>query len=140
MTRRTEAEQETIIRWDEEAQALDVYTASPLVARRLIALGYPLKAIARGWREMAPTVAHASEVAAMDPAEQAEWLEKARDEGWTVRDLRVNIREASRRKVLTGQADTIHRFLTNVALVLRRDDGVLRLWIVLAAYKPKVCA
>jgi len=54
MTRRTQAEQETIIRWDEEAPALDVYTASPLIARRLIARGYPLKAIAGGWRGTAP--------------------------------------------------------------------------------------
>lgn len=39
---------------DEQADALDVYTASPLVARRLIARGYPLQAIAGGWRGTAP--------------------------------------------------------------------------------------
>jgi hypothetical protein len=65
-------------------------------------------------REMAPTVAHASEVAALDPAEQAEWLEKARDEGWTVLDLRVNIRKASRSKILTGRADTMHTIEVSV--------------------------
>jgi hypothetical protein len=54
MTRRTQAEQETIVRWDEEVQMLDVYTASPLLARRLIARGYPLQAIAGGWRGTAP--------------------------------------------------------------------------------------
>jgi hypothetical protein len=52
--KRTHAEQETIIRWDEEALALDVYTASPLVARRLIGLGYALKAVPGGWRGTAP--------------------------------------------------------------------------------------
>ena len=45
---RTKAEQETIIRWDEEVQTLDVYTASPLVARRLIAPR--LSAPADRWR------------------------------------------------------------------------------------------
>jgi hypothetical protein len=51
---KSKAEQETIIRWDEETATLDVYTASALVARRLLAIGYPLEPLAGGWRGTAP--------------------------------------------------------------------------------------
>jgi hypothetical protein len=49
----TAAKQETIIRWDEEDQVLDIYTASERVAVRLQRRGFPLKALANpdhGWR------------------------------------------------------------------------------------------
>ena len=36
----TKAEQETILRWDEEEQELHVWTASPVVERKLRRLGY----------------------------------------------------------------------------------------------------
>jgi len=47
------AEQETILRWDDETATLDIYTASPRVALRLQRRGYALAPIgtpARGWR------------------------------------------------------------------------------------------
>ena len=47
---------------------------------------------------------HHTIVAALEPAEQVHWLEKAREEGWTQRDLKVSIRAASRTKVISGQA------------------------------------
>jgi N6-adenosine-specific RNA methylase IME4 len=45
-----------------------------------------------------------SEVASLEPEEQEEWLAKAKDEGWTQRELRVNIRASQRRRVIEGQA------------------------------------
>lgn len=44
------------------------------------------------------------EVAALPPPDQSQWLERAVAEGWTKRDLRLNIRAARRRKVIDGQA------------------------------------
>jgi len=51
---KSKAEQETIIRWDEDTATLDIYTASAVVARRLMAVGYPLEPRAGGWRGTAP--------------------------------------------------------------------------------------
>lgn len=45
-----------------------------------------------------------AEVAALAPAEQTEWLEKAESHGWDRRELRANIRASKRRKVIEGQA------------------------------------
>ena len=47
---------------------------------------------------------HHEAVAALEPAEQTEWLAKAATHGWSVRDLRLNIRSSRRRKVIEGQA------------------------------------
>ena len=47
---KTRAERETILRWDDDTRTLDVYTASPTVARRLIRRGYPLQEVMGGWR------------------------------------------------------------------------------------------
>lgn len=45
-----------------------------------------------------------AEVAPLHPKEQTEWLEKAATEGWTLRELRLSIRAAARRRVIDGQA------------------------------------
>lgn len=55
-------------------------------------------------RKIAPSVAHAGEVAALPRAEQTKWLEQARTEGWTRGDLRTHIKTAKRLKVIEGQA------------------------------------
>lgn len=44
------------------------------------------------------------EVAGLDADEQAHWLEQAEAEGWTRRELRMNIRAARRRRIIEGQA------------------------------------
>lgn len=55
-------------------------------------------------RAIAPSVSHANIVAPMAPAQQRVWLEKASVEGWTVGDLRNEVRASQRRKVVQGQA------------------------------------
>jgi hypothetical protein len=53
MPRYTRAEQETIIRFDEEDRTLDIYTASARVARQLQRRGYPMLPLtnpSHGWR------------------------------------------------------------------------------------------
>lgn len=44
------------------------------------------------------------EVAKLGPEKQSEWLEKAAVEGWSVRDLRLEMRAAKRRAIIEGQA------------------------------------
>ena len=55
-------------------------------------------------RELAPSISHAAEVATLEPVEQERWLERAQTEGWSQRDLRMELRAARRRLVLEGQA------------------------------------
>ena len=57
----TKGEQETIIRWDEEDQIADLYTAHPTQARRWAKQGYPVEVFDRdedgtplGWRCRVP--------------------------------------------------------------------------------------
>ena len=52
---RTRAEQETIIRWDEESDLADFYTASPSVAKRWQRWGIELRPMpGGGWRGAVP--------------------------------------------------------------------------------------
>ncbi len=53
MPKYTRAEQETIIRFDEEERTLDIYTAAARVARQLQRKGFPMKPLTNpehGWR------------------------------------------------------------------------------------------
>jgi hypothetical protein len=57
----TKAEQETIIRWDQEERVLHLYTAYPADARNWARLGYPVEVCARtqvgkprSWKARAP--------------------------------------------------------------------------------------
>lgn len=55
-------------------------------------------------RELAPSPAHAEEVASLTPAEQRVWLDKARSEGMSRNEMRREIRAAKRRRTIEGQA------------------------------------
>lgn len=55
-------------------------------------------------RKLAPSPGHADAVAALTVEEQREFLTKAAGEGWTVAETRDEIRAASRRRVVEGQA------------------------------------
>jgi N6-adenosine-specific RNA methylase IME4 len=55
-------------------------------------------------RRIAPSVKHADAVAALPRPEQTKWLTAAKQDGWTERELRVNIRAAKRTGVIEGQA------------------------------------
>lgn len=62
------------------------------------------KHVADPERAIAPSIGHADVVAAMDTAHQRIWLEKAKSEGWTVSELRNQVRASKRRDVVKGQA------------------------------------
>jgi hypothetical protein len=60
----TRAEQETIVRWDQEERVVHLYTANPAQARRWARLGYPVEVNGRyphgephSWRAQMPVEA-----------------------------------------------------------------------------------
>lgn len=55
-------------------------------------------------RQLAPSSSHARLVTKLEPAEQEEWLGRARDEGWTVSEFNKEMRAAARTRVIEGQA------------------------------------
>lgn len=55
-------------------------------------------------RRLAPSLAHAAQVAPLKEAEQCAWLEKSQTEGYSVRELRREIRASRRRQVLEATA------------------------------------
>ena len=55
-------------------------------------------------RAIAPSHAHAAEVAALPRHDQARYLARAREEGWTRGELRMHIKADRRRRVIEGQA------------------------------------
>lgn len=54
MSGRTRAEQETVIRWDQDTKAATLWTAAPVVARKWTRLGYPIEQHGAGWRVDVP--------------------------------------------------------------------------------------
>jgi hypothetical protein len=99
---------DTRIEWREKlSQAMSV---TRLSEQWLHDLAYLCRRVGPDERELAPSVEHARSVAPLSRTEQREWLQKARAEGWTRGEMRVNLRTAKRRGVISGQADLIGMF------------------------------
>lgn len=99
--------------WKEKlSQAMAV---TGLAEQTLHNLGYISRRMDEEARHVAPSVAHASEVASLQPGERLKWLDKCRTEGWTVRDLRMEIQASKRRRIIEGQANL---------------QGMFRVWVV----------
>jgi N6-adenosine-specific RNA methylase IME4 len=98
---------------DRLQQVVDVTGLSPKTLRNARAV----RAVAPS-RRRAETVdfSHHVEIASLPPAEQETWLERCEASGWTVRDLRLNLRARKRAQVLKGQAT-----LTGMFRVLYAD-------------------
>jgi len=77
-------------------QAVEATGLAPKTLRNIRAVG----AIDKSVRQAGLELAHHEAVAALKPAEQAKWLEKAAAGDWTVRDLRHAIQKADRHKVV----------------------------------------
>lgn len=56
-------------------------------------------------RDLAPTPSHARQVTTLEPKAQKRLLGKARDEGWTVRELHAKVRNETRPRIIDTQAD-----------------------------------
>lgn len=79
-------------------------TATGYAEQTLHNMTHVSRRIGKKARELAPTHSHAKLVTALEPPDQLLWLGKAKDDGLTVSELQREIRAASRRKVLEGQA------------------------------------
>lgn len=88
--------------WQEKlAQAMSV---TGLERGTLINLLSVYRRVEAPERALAQSVGHADAVAALPRAQQTKWLDKSRTEGWSVRELRGEIRVAKRTRVIEGQA------------------------------------
>lgn len=88
--------------WNERIEAAT--DAAHISEKTAMNLKYVGENVARSRRRGDIDFSLHSEVASLPAEDQGEWLEKAATEGWSVRDLRLNIRAAKRRKVIEGQA------------------------------------
>jgi N6-adenosine-specific RNA methylase IME4 len=93
---------DTRAEWKERLSQAQAVTG--LAEQTLHNLGYISRRLTEEARHLAPSIAHAGEVVALEPAERAAWLDKARTEGWSVRDLRLEIQSSRRRRIIEGQA------------------------------------
>lgn len=106
--------------WREKlSQAMAV---TQLAEQTLKNLGYISRRVETHERQIAPTPGHASEVASLERPDQTKWLTKARDEGWTVRELRGEIKHAARRTVLEGEAEGIWTVEVSVRVTLEAGN------------------
>ncbi len=86
--------------WGERySQAME---ATELDYNQLANAKYVAQAFAQERRRDALTWSHHREVVGLEPAAQDEWLTKAESEGWTVRQLRVKVKEAGGEKKESG--------------------------------------
>ena len=108
--------------WREKlSQAMSV---TSLARQTMENLTYVSKHVAEPARRVAPTLAHAAEVAALPVRAQHRWLTKAVGEGWTSRELRHAIRHAARHTVIEGQAATMHTVDVTVQLAIAAPSAV----------------
>jgi N6-adenosine-specific RNA methylase IME4 len=80
-------------------------SSTGLARQTLINRGYIARHVAPAERDLAPSIKHAAEVAALTKPEQRKWLTHAKTEGWTSNELRRNVRASKRRKVIEGRAE-----------------------------------
>ncbi len=66
---------------------------------------------------------HHAVVASLDPKEQITWLERARDEGWTQKELQASLRAEKRTQILSGQAPTMHTVDVTVRLTVEAENS-----------------
>lgn len=99
-------------RMELRAQVLEVTDIAPTTLTNLASISRRVKP---SERELAPTIGHAETVAKMDRADQRKWLGKAKTEGWTVREFRMEVQAAQKRGVIEGHAEL---------------EGMFRTWLI----------
>lgn len=75
-----------------------------LTRKTLENYGYLASHVEEPERAIAPSPAHAAEVAPLERVDQTKYLEQARTEGWTRNELRRRIRSDQRTRIIDGQA------------------------------------
>lgn len=85
-------------------------------------------------RELAPTLGHAAVVTKLEPEEQEEFLERARDEEWTVQELGHAVK--TRKKVIAGQSPAVHDVIVSVCVSVEASSGTAAERLAWDAVKP----
>lgn len=99
--------------WEDRlGQAVDVTELSPSTLRHVRAAGR----VAPGRRRPKVDFSLHLEVSGLTDEEQAHWLQRCEDEGWSVRDLRDAIKQSKREVILEGQADEVWTIEVSVQL------------------------
>lgn len=83
----------------------EIMSASGLARQTLYNRLYIARHVDVETRALAPTDSHAAQVASLEPKQQKKLLEKASREGLTTRELRQEVKAATRPKVIEGQAE-----------------------------------
>jgi hypothetical protein len=73
-------------------------------------------------RDLSPSITHSDAVTKLEPTQQEAWLEKARDEGWTVSEFKKAIKHAEQTTIIEGQAETMHTVDVTVRLSLEAES------------------
>ena len=100
--------------WKEQIDAemgVDQLTDQTVQEYRYVATHVPLSSRLDGI-----SFAHHQEVAKLSPDDQQAWLAKAKQGGWTKRDLRDAIKTEARSRTIEGRADTMHSIEVSVLL------------------------
>lgn len=90
--------------WEDKLEQTLAELGRPLTRKTLINMGLIDRNVTPKAKQLAPSLAHADLVAALEPDEQVHWMDEAKTDGLTVRDLRLKIRASRRRAILEGQA------------------------------------
>lgn len=109
--------------WKDKAE--QVREVSGLALQTITNLGYIARHVEEPERALAKSIGHADVVAPLPRADQTRWLEAARVNEWSVRDLRLNIRASKRRLIIEGQAQLEGQYRVIMADPpwLYRDSG-----------------
>lgn len=118
--------------WQEKLD--QAMTVSGLARHTLDNKLYVSRHVAEAERQIAPTPAHAAEVAKLPVRSQRALLTKAKEEGWTVRELRKELRATQRDAPVdtTKKApDALEQFLADrhITTLWPRDVDALRKFI-----------
>lgn len=92
---------------DRIAQVVDATGYSEKTIKNLTFIGH---SVLPAQRRAGLTIAVHSEVASLTAPQQDAWLEKASTEGWSQRDLRMNIRARRRQQTIEGRATLSGKF------------------------------
>lgn len=91
-------------REDWKAKAEQIKGVSGLAHQTVLNRTYISRNVKPPERSLSPSLGHADAVASLDTAHQRIWLERAQREGWSVSELRAQLRASKRRDVVKGQA------------------------------------
>jgi len=99
--------------WGEKAS--QITAATGYATETAYNLASVMRRVAQEERDLAPSIAHAKIIAKLPKAEQRKWLKKSVAEGWSTRELDLELKASQKRGVISGTAEL---------------EGMFRAWLV----------